>query len=170
MAGLQLLEAVIYFNRIIVLKISRKLLKYLFTQNCFLGHNFWTRNARNPIKGSKDSDCSLVSTKNLRQNWLLWLEPRALWPQPKMPKPTPLMISPTKHTKPKPGLPKLFSVAGHFRMRKCEKIYCGPQTFLWCNNKLFWCNKSLDFDTFYKITQGDYETYSCTQCCQLVWM
>jgi len=30
-----------------------------------LGHNFWTRNARKLIKGSKDSDSSLVSNENL---------------------------------------------------------------------------------------------------------
>jgi len=36
--------------------------KYFFTQTCyfaqilFFGHNIWTRNARKPIKGSKDSD------------------------------------------------------------------------------------------------------------------
>jgi len=30
----------------------------------FLGHKFWNRNARKPIKGSKDSDSSLVYNKN----------------------------------------------------------------------------------------------------------
>jgi len=44
-----------------------------------------------------------------------------------------------------------------------EEIYCGPQRFLWRN-------KSLDFDKFHAITRGDIESYSCTQCCQLVWM
>jgi len=33
----------------------------------FLGHNFWTRNARKLIKGLKDSDYSLVSNKNLNK-------------------------------------------------------------------------------------------------------
>jgi len=35
----------------------------------FLGHNFWTRNARKQIKGSKNSsaDYSLFSNKNLSQ-------------------------------------------------------------------------------------------------------
>jgi len=31
---------------------------------CFFGYNFWTRNARKPIKGSKNSYFSLVYTKN----------------------------------------------------------------------------------------------------------
>jgi len=31
----------------------------------FIGHNFWTRNVRMPVKGSKDADFSLVSNKNL---------------------------------------------------------------------------------------------------------
>jgi len=44
-----------------------------------------------------------------------------------------------------------------------EEIHCGSQTFLWRN-------KSLDFDTFYAITRDDIESYSHTQCCQLVWM
>jgi len=33
----------------------------------FSGHNFSTRNTRKPIKGSKNSDSSLVSNKNLSQ-------------------------------------------------------------------------------------------------------
>jgi len=33
----------------------------------FLGHNFWTRNARKLMKGSKDSDSSLVSNENLSE-------------------------------------------------------------------------------------------------------
>jgi len=33
----------------------------------FLGRNFWTRNARTPIKGLKDSDSSLVSYKKFSQ-------------------------------------------------------------------------------------------------------
>ena len=32
-----------------------------------IGHNFWTRNAKKPIKDSEDSVYSRVSTKNLRQ-------------------------------------------------------------------------------------------------------
>jgi len=58
------------------------------------------------------------------------------------------------------GLPNLFSVAGHFHM---WKFIAGHKRFLWCN-------KSLDFDKFYAITRGDDESYSCTQCCQLVWL
>jgi len=37
----------------------------------FLGHNFWTRNTKKPIKGSKDSYHSLVSSKNLSQKLAL---------------------------------------------------------------------------------------------------
>jgi len=43
------------------------------------------------------------------------------------------------------------------------EIFCGPQTFLWCNNELLWRNKCLDFDKVYAITRGDNESYSCTQ-------
>jgi len=32
-----------------------------------LDHNFWTRNARKSIKGSKDSDSSLVSNENINE-------------------------------------------------------------------------------------------------------
>jgi len=35
-----------------------------------LDHNFWTRNARKSIKGSKDSDSSLVSNENFSE--ILW--------------------------------------------------------------------------------------------------
>ena len=35
-----------------------------------LDHNFWTRNARKLIKGSKDSVLSLVSNKNFSE--ILW--------------------------------------------------------------------------------------------------
>jgi len=35
----------------------------------FIGHNFWTRITRKLIKGSKDSDYSLVSNKNFSQNF-----------------------------------------------------------------------------------------------------
>jgi len=37
------------------------------TNFMFFGHNFCTRNSRKPIKGSKDLDFSLVSTKNLSE-------------------------------------------------------------------------------------------------------
>jgi len=33
----------------------------------FVFHNFWTRKARKPIKGSKDSDFNLVSTASLSE-------------------------------------------------------------------------------------------------------
>ena len=35
-----------------------------------LDHNFWTRNVRKSIKGSKDSDSSLVSNENFSET--LW--------------------------------------------------------------------------------------------------
>jgi len=37
----------------------------------FFGQNFSTRNTRKPIKGSKNSDYSLVSNKNLSQKLAL---------------------------------------------------------------------------------------------------
>jgi len=39
----------------------------ILTTFCFLCHNFDSRYARKPIKGSKYSDDSLVSKKNLSQ-------------------------------------------------------------------------------------------------------
>jgi len=68
---------------------------------------------------------------------------------------------------PTAGLPNLFNVAGHFHMRK---FIAGHKRFLWRNNKILWPNESIDFDKFYAMTRGDNESYSCTQCCQLVWM
>jgi len=35
-----------------------------------LDHNFWTRNARKSIKGSKDSDSSLLANKSFSE--ILW--------------------------------------------------------------------------------------------------
>jgi len=50
----------------------------ILTNFCFVGHNFGSRYARNPLKCSKDSDDSLVSKKNLSQkNWLIGLASRA---------------------------------------------------------------------------------------------
>jgi len=43
-----------------------------FTNFCFLIHDFGSRYARNPIKGSKDSDDNLVSKKNLSQKLAHW--------------------------------------------------------------------------------------------------
>jgi len=61
-------------------------------------HIFLIRNARKPIKGSKDSCYSLVSNKTLSQKrWLLALAPRARWPRPKICKLTPIMMSLTKN-------------------------------------------------------------------------
>jgi len=39
----------------------------------FLSHKFDSRYARKPIKGSKDSDDSLVSTKNLKEKMSHWV-------------------------------------------------------------------------------------------------
>jgi len=56
-----------------ILKTDKNLVKKLkidFLLNLWLFlHNFWARNARKPIKASKDLDYSLVSTKNLSQNF-----------------------------------------------------------------------------------------------------
>jgi len=63
------------------------------------------------------------------------------------------------------GLPNLFSVAGHFHMRK---FIAGHKRF--CDITTGTCDKYLEFDKFYAITRGDNGSYSCTQCCQLVWV
>jgi len=39
----------------------------ILTTFCFLWHNFGSRYARKPIKGSKDSDDNLVPKQNLSQ-------------------------------------------------------------------------------------------------------
>jgi len=46
-----------------------------------LDHNFWTRNARKSIKGSKDSDSSLVSNENFSETLLPsgWALGQATW-------------------------------------------------------------------------------------------
>ena len=49
----------------------------ILTTFCFLWHNFGSRYARKPIKGSKDSDDSLASKQNLSQkfgsfDWRPW--------------------------------------------------------------------------------------------------
>jgi len=46
---------------------TNKLINYLISQIFFtnLHHNFWTRNPSRSSKVSKDSDCSLVSGKNI---------------------------------------------------------------------------------------------------------
>ena len=41
-----------------------------------------------------------------------------------------------------------------------RKFIAGHKRF-WRNNKLLWRNKSLDFDTFYAITQGDNDVVVC---------
>jgi len=46
---------------IIYEKFRYKKLKDCWPKFVLLGHNFWTRNVRKPIKGFKDSDYSLVS-------------------------------------------------------------------------------------------------------------
>ena len=48
----------------------------------FLGHDFWTRNVRKPIKGSEDSDSSLVSNTNLSEilpSSAIWAQGQATW-------------------------------------------------------------------------------------------
>jgi len=49
-----------------------------FAKILLSGHNFWTRNARWQLKGSKDSFYSLVSTKNLSQKLALAVSAQAL--------------------------------------------------------------------------------------------
>ena len=50
----------------------------ILTTFWFLCHNFSPRYARKPIKGSKDSDDSLVSKNKFEpKNWLIGLAPRA---------------------------------------------------------------------------------------------
>jgi len=74
----------------------------IFTTFCFLWHNFGSRYARKPIKGSKDSDDSLVSKKNLRPN----IGPLDWCPRPgkvghKNAETPPLVTSPQENPKPK---------------------------------------------------------------------
>jgi len=45
----------------------------IVTTFCFLWHKLGSRYARKPIKGSKDSDDSLVSKKSLSQNLAHWI-------------------------------------------------------------------------------------------------
>jgi len=69
-----------------------------FHQFSFLIHNFGSRYARKPIKGSKDSDDSLISKKkHERKNWPLdWhLRPG------KVGQPPPLVTPPQEKPKPK---------------------------------------------------------------------
>jgi len=54
----------------------------IFTNFCFLSHNFGTRYASKPIKGSKDSDGSLIPKKTLTKKWLVGLASRARKPRP----------------------------------------------------------------------------------------
>ena len=49
----------------------------VLTTFCFLWHNFSSRYARKPIKGSKDSDDSLVSKNIEEKNWFIGLACRA---------------------------------------------------------------------------------------------
>jgi len=48
----------------------------IFTHFCFLSHNLYSRYARKPIKGSKDSDYSLVSNKAFAKKWHVGLASR----------------------------------------------------------------------------------------------
>jgi len=63
----------------------------------FFSCNFWTRYARKPIEGSKDSDYSLVSTNDFSQKLALAVGAQGPMTLAKLPKHTPLMTSPTKH-------------------------------------------------------------------------
>ena len=74
----------------------------ILTTFWFLWHSFGSRNATKPIKGSKDSDDTLVSNKNLRPNIgsLNWAPgPRKVGN--KNAKTTPLVTSPQENPKPK---------------------------------------------------------------------
>jgi len=99
-------------------------------------HNFWTRNTSKSIKGSKDSDSSLVSNENLSEI-LLWsgligqARPGSLvdcalgqvtWAN--WPKPTSLMTSLTKKQN-----PKLFFTADLEHLPSLLRVWTG----LWHN-------------------------------------
>ena len=45
----------------------------------FLGNNFWPRNVRQPIKGSKDLDFSLVSNENLDKKSIVLVSHPTPW-------------------------------------------------------------------------------------------
>jgi len=66
----------------------------------FWSHNFRSRNANEPIKGSNDMNYSLVSNKTLSQKTGHWFDSQGLMTSTKMCEPTPIMTSPTKKTKP----------------------------------------------------------------------
>jgi len=63
-----------------------------------LDHNFWTWNLSRSSKVSKDSDCSLVSNKNLSE--ILPCNSLIRWSGPRWPKSLPLMTSLTKNPHP----------------------------------------------------------------------
>ena len=69
---------------------------------CFISHIFWTTNARMPIKGSKDSDLSLVSNTNMSRKtpYSNRHQGHGSLGQSGL-KSTPLMTSVTKYPKPK---------------------------------------------------------------------
>jgi len=79
--------------------------KEIFCPNLFLGCNFWTRNIRKSIKGSKGLDHNLVSNKHLSlvYKWPIIVEAQGLITSPKMHKPTLIMnyISQNTHKKTK---------------------------------------------------------------------
>ena len=59
----------VFGSKVMILYLINPLLIYII--NLFiLDHNFWTRNARKLIKGSKGSDSSLVSNENFSE--ILW--------------------------------------------------------------------------------------------------
>ena len=63
-----LLSILVYNEKkILFLNLVKITPKDSFIQILFILPNFWTRNSRKQIKGSKDSDFSLVSTKYLRE-------------------------------------------------------------------------------------------------------
>ena len=47
----------------------------MFVENCFFSHNFGSKYARKPIKGSKDAECSLVPKRYGPKNGPLGLRP-----------------------------------------------------------------------------------------------
>jgi len=55
----------------------------MFANFCFLAHDFGSRYARKPLKGSNDMDHSLVFKKTRANNILIGLGPRARYTWPK---------------------------------------------------------------------------------------
>jgi len=81
----------------------------ILTNFCFLGHTFGSRYAKMPIKGSKDSDDSLVSKKTWAKKLAHWISAQGLIKLAIKTQKHPYLWRPSKWT-PNPNLKLFFSV------------------------------------------------------------